>query len=408
MIRSLQNLALLLCSLILMAFVCEGAFYILNRLSPPTEIDSFGGTPNQERLDFFRYHPVYGYSGLPNVRKQFYGKYITHNSKGFRGPEVDYLPSEGEKRVVFVGDSQTWGWRVSDDETMPYYTSRLLNKSLPGSTYTSLNFGATGYGIGQSYLRFIAEGSRYQPDYVVLTYFADNDIEDTTSTKAYGVEKPYIYEKSDGGFCVSNVPPRRASGWPSDNLGSIIENKFNIKSFQFKVVGIQFDLVNTQTFKYFKNRSINTALFRTWGTDDSNTLAAIKKHLGCLQSEPGPQLPNWPDRVELTVKLIGLLQKAVNEAGAKFIVITKPTAHDYNSDNLEESYRIVLGRLHELSVEVIDLYSAGRIANMSGREMYLGDGSSGHLSPAGNMLVARNVARKISRDELQRAGKRHQ
>lgn len=391
--KYLQNSALFLSALVLAGFMCEGMFYLMNSYSPSLRgIETIEGVPVQE-TDFFQYHPIFGYSGVPNVRKQLYGKYITHNSKGFRGPEIEYQKAGGTKRLVFIGDSQTWGWGVSDSETIPYFTGKMLNeKASSNITYEALNFGASGYGIGQSYLRLIIEGLRYQPDYVVLTYFAENDLWETSSTSEWGVEKPYIYEKEDGNFCVSNVPPRRASGWPSDNLAFIAENKFNVKDLRFNLAGFEFDLANTQTAIYFKNRSINASLFSGWGGDDSDALGAIEEYIGCVQSEPGPALPTLEAKIDLVVKLILRIRETVEENGGEFFVATKPLEEDYRHNQQQPEYHAVLSALQQMGIKVIDVYSIAKGKSMAAEQLFI---NFGHLSAAGNRLIAESIAELI-------------
>ncbi|HEX7027608.1 MAG TPA: SGNH/GDSL hydrolase family protein [Gammaproteobacteria bacterium] len=389
----MQNTALFLSALTFAVFMCEGMFYLLNSSSPSLrEIETVEGMPNQERLDFFQYHPVFGFTGLPNIRKQFHGKYITHNSKGFRGAEIEYQKAENTKRVIFIGDSQTWGYGVSDNETISYFAGKMLNDKAGDVTYEALNLGASGYGIDQSYLRLITEGLRYRPDYVVLTYFADNDIWETVSTNTWGVEKPYIFEKEDGSLCVSNVPPRRASGWPSDNLAFIAENKFNIKGLKFNIAGFKFDLADTQIATYFKNRSINTSLFSGWGGNGGDILAVLKEHIGCLQSEPGPALPVLEARIDLVLKLIRRIQETVEKNGGKFFVVTKPVEEDYRNSWQRPEYRAVLARLKQLDINVIDVYAAGKDRNMPPEQLFI---TFGHLSAVGNLLIAEKVAELI-------------
>ncbi|SMF52609.1 SGNH hydrolase-like domain-containing protein, acetyltransferase AlgX [Alteromonadaceae bacterium Bs31] len=388
--KHLQNMILFSCALAFSAILVEGLFYFLNRGPAPPEIQVVEGSPNAERLDFFHYHPVYGYSGLPNVSKQFYGKVITHNSKGMRGPEIEYEAGDNVSRVAFIGDSQTWGWAVNDYETIPFFTNQILNNNSKKVAYEALNFGATGYGIDQSYLRFISEGLRYKPDYVVLTYFADNDIWETGAAEAWGVEKPFFFEKDDGSFCVSNIPPKRASGWPSDNL----EKKFDFDSLHFNVAGIELNFTDTQVVQYFKNRSLNTSLFGSWGSDNSEPLKAINKHIGCVQNEPAPEIAHWEDKVQLAIKLIDRIRAAVEERGGKFMVVTKPLEKDFRNHSMEYNYRTVLSQLNELGIEVIDLYHVFENADASPESLYQG---AGHLTPYGNQLVAKNVATRIRR-----------
>lgn len=386
--KYLQNAILFLSALAFAAFAGEGMFYMLNSTSSPPNIEIVESTPNAERLDFFHYHPVYGYSGWPDVSKAFYGKVVTHNSKGLRGPEVAYKAAENVRRIAFIGDSQTWGWAVGDQETISFFAGQILNRKVEDVVYETLNFGATGYGIDQSYLRFISEGVRYKPDFVVFTYFADNDIWETGSTNAWGVEKPYFHEQEDGSFCVTNVPPKRASGWPSDNL----QNKFDFDRLRFRLAGTELDLTNTQTVRYFKNRSINALLFGSWGTDDSEPLKAVQKDVGCVESKPAPELLHWEDKIQLAVKLINRIRMAVEENGAKFIVVTKPIEDDYKTEELEPNYQTVLSRLKMLDIDVIDMYPIFKDAAIPADTLFM---SSGHLSPYGNWLIAGNVAARV-------------
>lgn len=388
----LQNIALFICAIIFSGFLCEGVFYLLNSVSPPLrEIETTEGKPYDEWLGVVQYHPIYGHAGLPNIRETFYGKKITHNSKGFRGPEIDYRKPEGVKRAVFIGDSQTWGWAVSDDETISYFTGRMLNEET-GDAYEAVNLGVTGYCLGQSYLLFLAEGLRYDPDYVVLTFFVDNDIWGTASIKAWGVEKPYVYEKKDGGLCVSNVPPRRASGWPADNLAYIVENKFNVKNLRILLPGFEFDLTDTKTFAYFKGRSINTSLINIQSADERSILEAIEERIGCLKSEPGPKLTALEDQINLVVKIINEIHKTVADRGGEFFVVTKPTQENYKQNRQGYDYQTVLVRLRQLGIKTVDIYSVAREKNMTAEQLFI---DYGHLSVAGNDLVAESVVEKM-------------
>ncbi|HEX7025626.1 MAG TPA: SGNH/GDSL hydrolase family protein [Gammaproteobacteria bacterium] len=391
--KHLQNIALLVCAIIFSAVLCEGIFYFLNWLSPPLrEIETTEGEPFQEWLDVVQYHPIYGHAGLPNVKETFYGKSITHNSKGFRGPEVDYRKPEGIKRVVFIGDSQTWGWAVSDEETIPHFAGRMLNERTNGAAYEVVNLGVTGYCIGQSYLLFLAEGLQYDPDYVVLTFFADNDIWGTSTMKAWGVEKPYVFEKADGGLCVSNVPPKRASGWPSDNLGYIIENSFNLERLRIVLPGFEFDLTETQTFAYFKSRSINTSLINISDGDGNSVMEAIVENIGCVKSEPGPARATPEEQVGLVVKIVNEIRTMVERRGGKFYVVTKPTKEDYERNRLRNDYQLVLARLRQLGIEVVDMFTVAKEKGMTKEQLFI---DYGHLSVGGNNLIAESVVEKI-------------
>lgn len=389
--KFLQNSALFLSALTFAVLACEGMFYFLNKDSAPPEIETINSMPSGERLDFFKYHPVYGFSGTPNIRKQLYGKYVTHNARGYRGPELDYQKSDGIKRVVFIGDSQTWGWGVSDDETIPYFTGQLLNERTSKSQYEVVNLGASGFGIDQSYLRLLMEGLRYQPDYVVFTYFADNDVWEMASTQAWGVEKPYLYENGEGELCISNFPPRRSSGWPADNLASIVENRFNLKALRFNIAGKELDLAKTQTAEYFKNRSLSMSLFDEWGVD-GDPVVSIKKHFDCVESKAGPELPSWSDKLHMAVKVIRQIKSTVEKNGGQFFVVAKPIEEDYRNNQQKADYQFMLSRLRHHGINVIDMHSVAIANGFAGDNLYI---QYGHLSPAGNRLVAESLTGEI-------------
>ena len=118
---------------------------------------------------FSTYDPVYGRS----LKKDFSGsRYtpefemaITTNSHGFRGPEVIGRP------ILFLGDSFTLGYGVSDGEEYPQLVGETLNTPV-------LNRGIGN--AGQSHwVKFLSrDAQEYDPTLVVLQFlgndYADN------------------------------------------------------------------------------------------------------------------------------------------------------------------------------------------------------------------------------------------
>lgn len=112
-------------------------------------------------------------SGSDNTTRNLY----TYNELGFRG---DSLPLVG-KKLMAVGCSHTEGIGVNDDQTWPYYLSKLLN-------YSHINFGFTGRSndyISRCILTFAEE---IKPDLVCIMYSYPERRE--YYTKGDGVE-PY-------------------------------------------------------------------------------------------------------------------------------------------------------------------------------------------------------------------------
>jgi lysophospholipase L1-like esterase len=97
------------------------------------------------------------------ARPGYRDKYITLNEQGFRGP----LPAEPKtkRRVVFFGDSVTFGWGLSTTD----YVDRLRACAAEADV-EFLNFSVPGYTSTQGRLLMEKTIARLQPDFVVATH----------------------------------------------------------------------------------------------------------------------------------------------------------------------------------------------------------------------------------------------
>jgi hypothetical protein len=111
----------------------------------------------------------------------------TTNQMGFRGPElaIEHRDGrlvankpEGTVRMVFLGDSFTFGEGVRDEDTYPARTAGLLKKEHPSGAprFEACNLGVGGYNTTQELVLFEYLGVKLLPDCVVLGYVL-NDAE---------------------------------------------------------------------------------------------------------------------------------------------------------------------------------------------------------------------------------------
>jgi len=110
----------------------------------------------------------------PNRSASLYGVQVDTNSLGFRNPEVTVEKPDGVHRIVVLGDSQTFGWGVPVDATIPRQLEARLNAE--GDAYEVINLGVGNYNSTMEVELFKREGLRLEPDTVVLVYFV-NDTE---------------------------------------------------------------------------------------------------------------------------------------------------------------------------------------------------------------------------------------
>jgi lysophospholipase L1-like esterase len=98
------------------------------------------------------------------------------NALGYRGPEITVTKPAGEFRILYVGDSGTFGDFVANEETLPAQLEarlagqctgvRVINAGLGGSTITEQ-------------APIIMRSLALSPDLVILM-FSENDIDDLT------------------------------------------------------------------------------------------------------------------------------------------------------------------------------------------------------------------------------------
>ena len=91
------------------------------------------------------------------------------NADGVRGEALP-PPHPTRKRILFLGDSYTFGWGVDDHETYPEQTEALLHQHLDSLNVEALNLGVPGFNTLQEYELLTAQAEAYRPDLIVVGY----------------------------------------------------------------------------------------------------------------------------------------------------------------------------------------------------------------------------------------------
>jgi lysophospholipase L1-like esterase len=151
---------------------------------------------------FHRSDPVLGWSAKPSVRMRFrrpdFDALIAQGPEGWRLAEPA-PPPDPTRRVLFLGDSFTWGWGVSQGEL---FTDRLQQR-LPDTAV--FNRGVNGFGTSQEYLLLQQELATHTYDAVALMFFA-NDVGDNINPKRG--RRP-LFELEGDRLVPRNQPPKR-------------------------------------------------------------------------------------------------------------------------------------------------------------------------------------------------------
>jgi lysophospholipase L1-like esterase len=333
--RLAQNLLLSLCAVLICAALVEAFFRVLDRGPDGPSPEATG--PTAEHYRFNGYHPLLGYDGLPGVRGRFHGATVTHNSLGNRGPEATLAKPAGVRRTVFIGDSQTWGYGVGDDETIPAQLSRLLNEG-GGPPHEVLNLGVGGYGTDQAFLKYLVQGRLYAPDVVVLTVFKNDPIENA-HTVFWGVEKPRFY--LDGGrLCLGNVPPARAPGWPNNRLLADREPSLRLP-------GTGIDLARSATARFFLRREWLPSLLAR----EDGGLGVVRQYVGCVRNRDAYA----GDGMEILARLVAELKKATDAEGARLVLLLVPKTREQEAPGSPAYYEPLKSALRAQGIDSVDL-----------------------------------------------------
>lgn len=134
----------------------------------------FVASKNQKTTIYMRDSEL-GWRLRPNSEDLWDGEVVKINGKGLRGPELDYAKPANVVRVLYLGDSVTFGDGLkSYEQTFPYLIEAILERrsTVPIET---INAGVSGYSPWQEYIYLSREGIKYSPDLVVVS-FVLNDV----------------------------------------------------------------------------------------------------------------------------------------------------------------------------------------------------------------------------------------
>jgi lysophospholipase L1-like esterase len=117
------------------------------------------------RHNCLRRSVLLGLEYFPHCATNYRGTIFRTNSLGLRGPE---LRDDGSNRVLAVGDSCTWGWRVGQKQSYPAVLQRLLDGAHLTRRYQVINAGVAGYTSYQGLVYLRSRGLALDPRIVII------------------------------------------------------------------------------------------------------------------------------------------------------------------------------------------------------------------------------------------------
>ena len=143
-----------------------------------------GKRPSKSTTIFIRDNEL-GWRLKPNTSDKWGNVVVSINKKGLRGPEIPYKKEEPSIRILYLGDSVTFGYKLEKyEQSFPYVVENILKKE-QHHTIETINAGVGGYSPWQYYKYLEKEGIKYEPDIVVVS-FVLNDVYEKLELSLFG------------------------------------------------------------------------------------------------------------------------------------------------------------------------------------------------------------------------------
>lgn len=316
------------------------------------------------------------------------------NSLNLRGPELEMPKPPGRFRVLFLGDSMTFGFGVPYEETLPVAFGRLMDGESDVKDVEVINAGVPGYGTGQEVLLYERLAAAVAPDLVILVFFVGNDLQDNACA-VYNPTRPCFRLDDEQAGLVLDLPDR--------NVIESYEQTEERRSW-YKLQLASF--LRSRLKNFLHTRPELFGAFR-WGGDPQTASPMIESWYVSETFDPG-----WP----VTIGILNRFTTFNSENGIRLAIVVLPDISQVSADYaqlLAERYhlspagvafeadpllpqRLLTEWGMQTGVLVIDPlaeFASGSKVN----ELYLPDW---HLSAIGNERLARVIFTILLEDGL--------
>lgn len=297
-------------------------------------------------LQTVQYDSILGWSGYPNYIETNDGIHIQTNSRGYRDREPVDVMDGRTLRVLFLGDSFTWGDEVRMEER---FTSLLEGPCerhcdrLP--PIHAINKGVIGYGTAQSFLQYLLARDDDRSDLVILGLFTGNDLSDNSDVDSPSGPRPRLIPCDAASarhrLCLEGVPVPPVVDWPAHRL---IDPRGRIAR-TFGWSGVIALASQRRAPQYLIEKRI--------ADDAQEALKSLPFPIVERTSESAVE-----DRIGQLEAILAGLDRTIRGDGRAFGVLLFPSARVYAGDGGDElrDYREIITVLDRLDIPFVDYY----------------------------------------------------
>jgi tetratricopeptide (TPR) repeat protein len=402
--RDWAKVGILACvSLGLIGGLCEVGL----RLLEGVELKSSAGDEKAPK-GFMRQDDILKWVPRKGVRQEGIDPYgqqymVRINDSGQRGAEVEPRQPR-ERRILFLGDSFTIGSSLREADLFVPQIGQLLHERTERPIQT-INAGVDGYNTLQEMGYYHLYGRSLDPDIVVLCFFIGNDFRDNAVNTNRGKSLNPVLVPAAIREKYLDLPDPFLRGQEDRLLLDPLSGVVVLKPTSPALAAL--------ARKSFLGRLLGARYTRLMGEWTDNLWAIDLQgryyyyEIGLYQRRADQELEI---AVNLTLDLIGQLQRMVAEEGAEFMVALLPSqnqvdpAHwrktlallDVQEENLGELDKTYPHRLieqfcatkHIACLDLLDTFAAAP----QPQDLYLTVVDDPHFSPAGHRLAAATLA----------------
>lgn len=140
-------------------------------------------------------YPKVIYELRPNISVYFQNVLVETNNQGLRSKEI-LIKEKNTIRIICLGDSFMFGYRVGQDETVPIFLEKELNAKFPQKRWEIINTAVPGYNTTMEIESLEKKFLIYKPDIVIMEHIGNDfnlpnfiyETEDILNIKIFFVE----------------------------------------------------------------------------------------------------------------------------------------------------------------------------------------------------------------------------
>jgi hypothetical protein len=285
---------------------------------------------------FFTTDPLLGWSLRPDASGWQVDEgvaWVRINSHGYRDRERTLSKPPGVFRVAVLGDSFTEARQVNLEKSFTSLAEEELNRRncCGGRRVEVLNFGTLGYNTGQEFLLLRERVWKFDPDMVILEFFAGNDIID--NNRALNTVLPDMLPC----FYLRNGKLELDDSF---RRGSRFDSTY-IKLKGFTMNAVNKSVLALMAYKLSSARAQQEAMEREMGhanalTESTDPNAPPPEYSRFIHFLP-PKIPVMVEAWQVTEALIAEFGKEVRSHQVPLLMMIMPQPIQYHPDSNEQA-----------------------------------------------------------------------